>query len=571
MGFSGHRRRFLPLVCTVLISLGCLGNGQGLAEISILYDGFGAADGFDRATSARFGKAGPLLPSTTELAVPFAVPSSRNQYLHGLDLAITGGVGASQVELRLLGDDPTSTPDGVPDESLLLYRVVVPVTADDRAGPPGPQSIVRVRPPRGPLLQAGTRYWVAVSAPAPAPRGTLHRWWGAAPQARPIARTLGRRRDLGPWRIATAHESGLALRVSAVPIPDRRPAAYTFTKIADTHGPFRRFPEPGFVSLNDAGTVVFHAELKRGPHGLFTASGEGSLASVAKSGPFAPFSRVDPVSSLNAAGVVVWRGALHGGSSGLFKGTGHDVTPLLYEDGPLHSFGPPSVSATGAVAFAAGLRGQGGGIFTTRGDGALTAIAHTSGLFSGFLDRPSINADGSVAFGARRESGDWGIYVQRGQARIRIAETTGPLTALRAPSLNDRGTVAFVGCFGVPAPGCAPAPGVQQGLFLGNGGPLIPLVDSRGRFETFGDPVLNNAGEVAFVASLDSGRRGLYCATNARIHAVIATGARLLGSMVVDLGFWNQVGLNDRGQIAFYARLEDGTEGLYLATPRDPS
>ena len=49
---------------------------------------------------------------------------------------------------------------------------------------------------------------------------------------------------------------------------------------------------------------------------------------------------------------------------------------------------------------------------------------------------------------------------------------------------------------------------------------------------------------------------------------VVATGDELAGTVVTALRFGQQ-GLNDRGQVAFWALSLDGTEKIYRATP-DP-
>ena len=51
---------------------------------------------------------------------------------------------------------------------------------------------------------------------------------------------------------------------------------------------------------------------------------------------------------------------------------------------------------------------------------------------------------------------------------------------------------------------------------------------------------------------------------------MIATGDALFGSSVTELHFFRQ-GLNDAGQVAFVARLDDGTSGIYRADPEEQS
>ncbi len=48
---------------------------------------------------------------------------------------------------------------------------------------------------------------------------------------------------------------------------------------------------------------------------------------------------------------------------------------------------------------------------------------------------------------------------------------------------------------------------------------------------------------------------------------VIGTGDFLAGATVVSVGFVQGIGLNDPGQIAFFAILNDGTQGIFRADP----
>ncbi len=100
---------------------------------------------------------------------------------------------------------------------------------------------------------------------------------------------------------------------------------YTFTKIADTSGPFSGFFEP---SINAGGTVAFRANLDAGGQGIFTGSG-GPVTTIADtSGPFLLF---DPLPSINAAGTVTFVAALPGGGQGIFTGSGGgDHNPLRH-------------------------------------------------------------------------------------------------------------------------------------------------------------------------------------------------------------------------------------------------
>ena len=96
---------------------------------------------------------------------------------------------------------------------------------------------------------------------------------------------------------------------------------------------------------------------------------------------------------------------------------------------------------------------------------------------------------------------------------------------------------------------------------------------------------LNNSGDVAFVARLDTetggvGDTGLYVLSHGTLKVVARTGTVLSGIgtiaqinsplYVAGLGsnFVDVPATNDRGQIFFDAVLTDGTGVLLLATPR---
>lgn len=180
-------------------------------------------------------------------------------------------------------------------------------------------------------------------------------------------------------------------------------------------------------------------------------------------------------------------------------------------------------------------------------------------------------------------------------------------TDLGAPSLNNLDTIAFAAVEHLPEEGDR-----HKILTSDLQGNLKTRVDDRGIFQSFSDPLLNDHNELAFVATLDNGDRAIVrshgdswsalvsTATGAfsrfetisfnnqnnvaflaepssggeaiavvaadTLIPVIATGDRLLGSKVVDLSFSRQ-GLNDQNQLAFYARLENGVQGIFRAEP----
>jgi hypothetical protein len=144
-----------------------------------------------------------------------------------------------------------------------------------------------------------------------------------------------------------------------------------------------------------------------------------------------------------------------------------------------------------------------------------------------------------------------------------------PDVFVEKPVLNDAGTVAFYRSFFDEATG-------EQvtAIVTGNGGPLTTVADTTGGFSSFGfrPPSINDGGDVAFLADLDSGGSGIFVGPDAVADRVIATGDTLDGAAIQNLVFCEE-GLNDSGQLAFVATLEDASQrdgfrvAVFRATP----
>jgi hypothetical protein len=98
--------------------------------------------------------------------------------------------------------------------------------------------------------------------------------------------------------------------------------------------------------------------------------------------------------------------------------------------------------------------------------------------------------------------------------------------------------------------------------------------DTRGEFVSFGfrPPSLNNVGDVAFFADLDSGGSGIFVGPDPINDRVISTGDTLDGLIVQNLVFCEE-GLSDSGGLTFVATLEnpsapgDFRTAVFRATP----
>jgi len=336
-------------------------------------------------------------------------------------------------------------------------------------------------------------------------------------------------------------------------------AGFTFTKISDSgDGFFSDFSRP---SINDGGTVAFFADFNSEQEGIFIGDGTTPTQIVDDSGSFNNIS----LPSINNDGTVAFRSTLDNGGEGIFTSNGATTT-IADTNGSYSAFGEPVINDKGTVAFNAFQDSGGEGIFTNNGNSTNT-VADSSDRFQ-FLSSPSINNDGTVAFWGFLGEGDSGIFTGNGTTNT-IADTTSSFVELLnvTPDINDEGLVVFTG-----------REGENDGIFISDGTNITTIADTSGPFSFFSEGnFINNNGEVAFTAGLDnlpdiaikygltdSSPRGIYTGPNPETDKVIAVGDELSGSTVIDVVGG---GLNNQGQIAFLAELEDDTIGVFRADP----
>jgi hypothetical protein len=123
--------------------------------------------------------------------------------------------------------------------------------------------------------------------------------------------------------------------------------------------------------------------------------------------------------------------------------------------------------------------------------------------------------------------------------------------------INNEATVAF----------WAELSAGGDGIFVGSGGPVLTIADSSGPFRFFdSSPSINDSGSVAFLAALDAGGEGIFPGSDPVAARVIGTGDLLSGSTVTGLIFFRG-GLNDAGQVAFFAFLAEDRRVIVRADP----
>ena len=260
------------------------------------------------------------------------------------------------------------------------------------------------------------------------------------------------------------------------------------------------------------------------------------------------------------------------------NGEGDPVT-LLESTEPFNVFAGTNINNRGTVSYAAGnfLEIPVGfpapsGIYTLS-NGVTTEIASTEGIFSSFdvsldvlggdgpvtgLDiSPALNENDEVAFNAGLDAGGQGIFIGDGETITEVANSDGEFDLFSYPDLNDEGTTAFL----------VQRDNGTRGIYTNGYGETELLVDDSGKFSFFSsEPALNNNGEVAFYAELDDGSAGIYVGSQLGISLVVAEGDVIAGSKVTDISF-AQEGINDTGEIAFQARLENGNNAIFRAEP----
>jgi hypothetical protein len=289
----------------------------------------------------------------------------------------------------------------------------------------------------------------------------------------------------------------------------------------------------------------------------------------------------------NGRGQVAFFAAIHRGpgGEGFFLRSRDRVTRIAREGdtvagvGALSGFGRhpiPALNESGAVAFAAAVTGGKTveGIFLSA-RGRLQPVALSGGPAAGVssgtlsgVESPALNDRGDVAFLAMVRRGREtleAIYVREAGGRLRKvvaqgdpAPVGGSFAGFGAPVLNNKGIVGFAAAVeGKAVPG---------GIFLAEGGQVRMLVGAGddtpvgGIFFKFSERFsLNDAGTVAFNAVLKDApfAGGLFVIQAGRVLKVAVVGDTAPGGGAFShFGLWP--GLNARGRLAFAASVDGG-------------
>lgn len=384
------------------------------------------------------------------------------------------------------------------------------------------------------------------------------------------------------------------------------------------------FLSPAF---NDAGQMAFLGLMRplnggfSDDNGIFRGSG-GALTQIVRQGQAAPdndgtfggmlgqTSTSFSSPSLNASGQAAFQANLEStaNSTGIFVGSGGNLTQIVRqgqsppdEDGTFFSFREPAINDAGQTAFTSILSGttRASGVFRGSG-GELTQIARTGqsapdgqGTYSSFFTH-NLNNAGQVAFLATLTGvQNRGVFVGSGGLLNQVARTgqnapngDGTFRSFLSLSLNDASQTTFVGTLNGTTH--------DTGLFLGEADGAIHTIAREGQTAPggdgqFGDIItaaasLNNNGQAAFTGTITATNdgtddEGIFVGDGIELVQVARQGQMLEGGTIFDLAALNNAGglgggsrrgLNDLGQVAFTARLDEGPnerKGVFLFTP----
>jgi hypothetical protein len=346
-----------------------------------------------------------------------------------------------------------------------------------------------------------------------------------------------------------------------------------------------------------AGDIAFRAG-RLGPDGfntipgIYRANADGTLTTIAENQRRFAFIGVNP--SINDSGQVSFAATLDAQDKltgdniqAILRGDGKKLTTIATTADQFDSFGfDTSINDSGEVAFAAeldeefgldeelfsGSGGKKGGVTRHYLTSTDVSLAGQPVRFAGSDSRPSINDSGNIAF-VESIQPDFarGIFVGQEEEFTTIVapDSSDPSVGYGAPILNDAESVAFLrSFFDETAQRSA-----EEIVKIEADGTHTVVADARGEFASFGfrPPSLNNNGDVAFLADLDSAGSGIFVGADPLNDRVISTGDALDGSTVQNITFCEQ-GLSDSGELAFVAQLEADTPdgfrtAVFRATP----
>ncbi len=374
----------------------------------------------------------------------------------------------------------------------------------------------------------------------------------------------------------------------------------------------RRFDE---LLLNSRGNVAYVSDLSDGSTAIHRRISGQSSTIVARTGSEAPgsggasfgfFGNVLPFLEFNSRNEVAYLAGLFGDNlnSGGFADSSvwRDQTLIARFEEPsddqvtIGTLDDPALDDRGVVAFRSRLNGIG-----RPGDIAVMIASSSSTIqtvvvadsfpepedsFSSLGD-PVLNNAGQIALVAKSaDTNTFGLWL--GGTSLSPVASTGSISdfgttfsGFSSPLLNDVGKLAFQGSV-IPEGDPNTLINGIWGEGIGEGLRQIALegMSAPGTDELFGSALgrklaFNNRSQVAFSAIDSSNRLGIWAEdTQGNLHLIARVGSPLDIDQqsstndlrtVTYLEFVGERGFNDRGQVAFSVRFEDGSGGLFVS------
>ena len=358
----------------------------------------------------------------------------------------------------------------------------------------------------------------------------------------------------------TGARAAIAVIVVATVSLAARGQTYTFTRIVDSAN--TDFDPFGFGSpaINDTGQVVFKAtDANTNVQGIFRGSG-GPLTTIVDNAGSLGF--VGNLPSINNSADVSFAATVTGSNEQIYRGSGGPLVTIAATTGPFNFFAfNTSLNNAGSVAFQAELDNFDEGLFHGNGGPVTTVFTTSTSPFDDSFGSPSMNDAGQIAFEAVTDGNVSGMFrfdPGSGQFTTIATDAAPPLSDIDdRPSMNAGGRVAFQSLIDG---------GTGEGIFAGDGGPVATIADSSGPFQFFARPSLNDLGQVAFSATLDDNREGLFDGPDPVADLVLVAGQTFDGGVIEGI-VMDREGLNNNGEIAFLVGFTDGRRGIYVATP----
>jgi hypothetical protein len=344
------------------------------------------------------------------------------------------------------------------------------------------------------------------------------------------------------------------------------------------------------ISISNSGRVAYYAKRKDGVEGIYTGLNPATntlndLRVIASTdGIYKSFGQgISINNSLGGADTedVAFFATLDNGESGIYRvklGKTDSSDPnIVNTNGIFSGFAPGlSLNDNNTVAFLANLDSGGQDIFKSDGT---TTTRITNCATNNFLEcpllkgsqeenSPSINNDGTVAFASEN-----GVFTGDGESvSIIVSDPNNFLNgSYREANINNSGFVSALtyngGADSTHSGGhiIFSSDGYDGSIIAGNNVTSTRAED----FRHVGTSSINNSGNVAFMAKGPDTGNGIYIGRDAVKNKVIAVGDYFnvignttVNSKVVDLSFDRQ-SLNDSGDIAFWAKFENGIEGIF--------